>query len=175
MVFSSQQICTSVLVLVFLIIGLVSDVGFGHEGHQTHHHHSGSCESAVHENVNAHSHHQCEHGHVHHHTRHHHHHDEGDVSGVKKLPEELAEEEDLKLDGYGFHHSRDHGHEQAGSELSGVGNPKNEVYVSLFDSLRLSTSSLGSFGRALDSCNGLLTVGELGFPCLPDYFAFNIQ
>lgn len=35
-------------------------------------------------------------------------------------------------------------------------------------------SFFGFLNRPLDSCNGMLTFGELGFSYLPDYFACNI-
>ncbi|KAL8137951.1 hypothetical protein V2J09_003952 [Rumex salicifolius] len=75
--------------------------------------------------------HTCDHGH-HHHDEAHHHHSHGDTSvggQSKKLPEELAEEEDLKL--YGFEsthhhhdhhdHHHDHDHSTADLKLSGAG------------------------------------------------------
>ncbi|KAL2484994.1 IAA-alanine resistance protein 1 [Abeliophyllum distichum] len=75
--------------------------------------------------------HQCNHHNDHDHV----HHDDGDVGVVKKqqqqlLPEELAEEEDLKLYGFGLHHNHDHEHEYGHGrehkhgdfvELSGLG------------------------------------------------------
>ncbi|XP_076945675.1 IAA-alanine resistance protein 1-like [Bidens hawaiensis] len=69
--------------------------------------------------------HKCNHEHHHHH--HHHYHDHGDL-GVKKknmLPEELAEEEDLKME-FMSHHEHGHGHDYyyhggGDSELSGIG------------------------------------------------------
>ncbi|KAH9602950.1 hypothetical protein KSS87_001692 [Heliosperma pusillum] len=88
--------------------------------------------------------HSCSHGHHHHHHHHDHHHDDIiDESMTKKklLPEELAEEEDLKLFGFGFgsdhHHHHDHDHHHTGSQsqslLSGVanGNPSKTVVDSL--------------------------------------------
>lgn len=45
--------------------------------------------------------------------------------------------------------------------------------LSSFDCLQCALL-LVAFGRPLDSCNGLLTLGELGFPYLPDYFAFDL-
>ncbi|CAN4090434.1 unnamed protein product [Withania somnifera] len=82
--------------------------------------------------------HQCSHGHIgHHHDHdghgHHHHHHDG-LSEVKErqLLEELAEEEDLKLYGFGSHdhmdehHHRDghghgHGHGHGVKDLTGLG------------------------------------------------------
>ncbi|KAJ0430764.1 putative zinc/iron permease [Helianthus annuus] len=62
--------------------------------------------------------HQCQHSHeshnhVHaHHHDHHHHHDDGYADlGVKKLPEELAEEEDLRLENNQFMSRIDHGYD----------------------------------------------------------------
>ncbi|KAI7727137.1 hypothetical protein M8C21_008089, partial [Ambrosia artemisiifolia] len=69
--------------------------------------------------------HQCQHSHeshephVHHHHHHHHNHDNGYADlGLKKLPEELAEEEDLKFEFNKFTSRIDHGSD---SELSGIG------------------------------------------------------
>lgn len=64
--------------------------------------------------------HQCNHGHDHDHG--HHHQDQSLVRS--KLPEELAEEEDMKLYGFGFQHEHDHshGHEHFGAlQLSVAG------------------------------------------------------
>lgn len=66
-------------------------------------------------------------GHHHHHDHGHHHEEKG---GNLKLPEELAEEEDLKLYGFGTQYGHDHDHHhhhhvdgQSGqSDLSGLGN-----------------------------------------------------
>lgn len=71
----------------------------------------------------SHAHHHCTHAH-----RHHPH--EDDVSLTSKLlPEELAEEEDMKLYGFGrpyLHHDHDHDHASLGSpHLSGLGNSLN--------------------------------------------------
>lgn len=68
-------------------------------------------------------HHQCTHSHGHHQHAHHHHHDD-DVSVTSKLlPEELAEEEDMRLYGFGRPYV-EHDHESVGSsDLSGLGNP----------------------------------------------------
>ncbi|KAM3281443.1 IAA-alanine resistance protein 1 [Capsicum chacoense] len=72
---------------------------------------------------------QCSHGHVHGHEGHHHHHGHG-MSEVKerKLLEELAEEEDLKLYGFGshgdmddHHHHHHHHHGHGVKDLSGLG------------------------------------------------------
>ncbi|XP_024988123.1 IAA-alanine resistance protein 1 isoform X2 [Cynara cardunculus var. scolymus] len=95
-----------------LLLILVLTVGFNFEasfGHQCQH----SSAPAVHES-HVH-HHNCDHSHGHHH--HHHDHD----LGMKKLPEELAEEEDLRLE-YVSHHDHDHDHYHGGgSELTSVG------------------------------------------------------
>lgn len=68
----------------------------------------------------------------HHHHHHHcsHHHDNHEYEIVQsKLPEELAEEEDLRLYGFESHHGHHHGHEHVSwlhhagnSELSKLGN-----------------------------------------------------
>ncbi|KAL7163276.1 hypothetical protein ACSBR2_039383 [Camellia fascicularis] len=118
MAIHSTQIC-SMVVLVVLGIGFFSNLGFGHEGHS-----SGSSESAVRDD---HAHHHCDHGHGHRHHHHDHHHEERMVESKKLLPEELAEEKDLKLYGFGSHHSHhhhhdhDHHHKHGASELSGAG------------------------------------------------------
>ncbi|XP_050234448.1 IAA-alanine resistance protein 1 [Mercurialis annua] len=65
----------------------------------------------------------CSHGHHHHH---HHHHDEHDDELIQtKLPEELAEEEDMKLYGFSNHdhgHGHGHGHDHHDlNKLTGLG------------------------------------------------------
>lgn len=119
-----------------LKIGLVFAVlvvcGFGvtgaHEelhGHAPHdHHHHGGCRHGHHH----HHHHNHEGEGVYQHGRH------GDVDGGvmkrKLLPEELAEEEDLKLYGFGggdhqhhhHHNDRDYHGAAGDGELSGLGN-----------------------------------------------------
>jgi len=86
------------LLITALVVGLCLDLSWGH---------SGLGVSQVH----------CNHGHDHGH--HHHHHEERSVS---KLPEELAEEEDMKLYRFGFEHDHDHKHFGGASDLSGLGN-----------------------------------------------------
>ncbi|GMH01947.1 hypothetical protein Nepgr_003786 [Nepenthes gracilis] len=61
--------------------------------------------------------HSCNHGH----DDHHHHGNENTISEPKKLPEELAEEEDLKLYEPNFFHEHDHHHLGSVSALSGLG------------------------------------------------------
>ncbi|KAF3969778.1 hypothetical protein CMV_006460 [Castanea mollissima] len=58
------------------------DLSFGHESHA----------------------HNCDHGHHHDHHHHHHHHHEEELLASKMLPEELAEEEDMRLYGFSFEH-----------------------------------------------------------------------
>ncbi|CAI9779151.1 unnamed protein product [Fraxinus pennsylvanica] len=86
--------------------------------------------------------HQC--NHHHHHHPDHVHQDNGDVGVFKKqqqlLPEELAEEEDLKLYGYGLHLHHNHGYETEHKhgdvvELSGLGLWLNAMGCSLLVSL----------------------------------------
>lgn len=74
------------------------------------------------------SHHSCNHGHDHFDHNHDHLNEPKDhkrVGGPKKLPEELAEEEDLKLYGFGSDHLHDHHHDHhnlvVAPELSGAG------------------------------------------------------
>ncbi|KAK9118176.1 hypothetical protein Scep_016269 [Stephania cephalantha] len=78
----------------------------------------------------------------------------GRKNGQSKLPEEIAEEEDLAMYGFGFGHDHEHGgrdHDFRGeSEMSTLGSGHN-CFV--------------------DSCNGLLIIGEPGFANLPDLFA----
>lgn len=104
---------------------------------------SGLCLAAAHGDSCGHSLHDHDHGHNHHHHQHHqcggHHHygheDEDLHVGHgafkkeeirKMLPEELAEEEELKLYGFGggdHHHDHHHHHDGAAgdAELSGIG------------------------------------------------------
>lgn len=107
-----KRIC-SLLLIVVLTVGLNFEASFGQQCQH-------SSEPAIHESHD--HHHNCDHSHDHHHhhhshEQHHHHHD----LGRKKLPEELAEEDDLRLE-YVSHHDHDHDHHHGGdSELSGVG------------------------------------------------------
>lgn len=94
------------LVLV-LFLDLCVETGFSHStpAREDHlHHHGGGCS-----------------GHSHDHDHDHHHHHE-EVKKMK-LPEELAEEEDMRLCGFGpcLHHDHAHDH-QSSSALSGFGN-----------------------------------------------------
>ena len=95
-----------ILLVLFLLLVFCSDLCFGNE----------FCASPVHQHSHGHHHHDhhhdCAHGHNH---LHHHGHDPGVIES--KLPEELAEEEDMKLYGFGNH---DHDHHR-GLELSGLG------------------------------------------------------
>ncbi|XP_071706985.1 IAA-alanine resistance protein 1-like [Rutidosis leptorrhynchoides] len=93
--------------------------------------------------------HQCQHSHDHNHEHHHHHHHDHDHDlSVKKLPEELAEEEDLRMEfmSHLHHHDHDHHHHHDhdhgigngngnGSELTGVGLWINAMGCSLLVSL----------------------------------------
>ncbi|KAL3502129.1 hypothetical protein ACH5RR_036578 [Cinchona calisaya] len=102
----------------FVIFGFgVTAALEGFHGHHHHHHHHDA---------------GCSHGHHHHHDgvgeEVHRHGRHGDVEddGVMKrklLPEELAEEEDLKLYGYGGgdHHHHDHHHHHDGASAAGDG------------------------------------------------------
>lgn len=95
---SLTRFAVSLLVLV-LFLDLCVDTGLSHstparEDH-VHHHHGGGCS---------------------------HSHDDHHEEEVKmKLPEELAEEEDMRLCGFGpcLHHDHDH---ESSSHLSGFGN-----------------------------------------------------
>ena len=88
-----RQIGGVVLVTALVVALNCLDLSFGHES-QAHHHH-------------------CDHGH------HHHHHEEERLAS-KLLPEELAEEEDMRLYGFGFEHDRILDR-FAFSDLSGLG------------------------------------------------------
>lgn len=90
-------ISSSLALLTVSILALTLKITFAHD--------TGSCTSPAHDNhLHSHSHthshtHQCDHGHHHHHSHDHH-------ETRRKLPEELAEEEDLKLgfDSYYYDH-----------------------------------------------------------------------
>ncbi|OIT21355.1 PREDICTED: IAA-alanine resistance protein 1 [Nicotiana attenuata] len=84
--------------------------------------------------------HQCNHGHGHDHDHQGHHHHHHGMSEVKqrKLPEELAEEEDLKLLGFGSHDDVDVHHHHNGhgaKDLTGLGLWVNAMGCSLLVSL----------------------------------------
>ncbi|KAB5544902.1 hypothetical protein DKX38_013014 [Salix brachista] len=111
-----------ILLVLFLLLVFCSDLCFGNE----------FCASPVHQHSHGHHHHDhhhdCAHGHDHHH--HHHEHDPGVIES--KLPEELAEEEDMKLYGFG-NHDHDHHDHHRGLELSGLvkGKPSKAIVDSL--------------------------------------------
>ncbi|CAL1386223.1 unnamed protein product [Linum trigynum] len=90
-----------------------------HHGHHHHHDDGGQCGG-------------------HHHHNHHHDHDHGEEMEYK-LPEELAEEEDMKLYGFGNYHAHDehdhHLHSDSHSKLSGLGLWINALGCSLLVSL----------------------------------------
>ena len=92
-----RQIGGVVLVTALVVALNCLDLSFGHESHAHHHH--------------------CDHGH---HDDHHHHHHEEERLASKLLPEELAEEEDMRLYGFGFEHDRILDR-FAFSDLSGLG------------------------------------------------------
>ncbi|KAM2558898.1 hypothetical protein TB1_010307 [Malus domestica] len=109
-----------VLVAVALVVGHCSDLSFvsgfsasaAHEPHTQHH----GCSHAHHH----------DHGHGHssgHSHSHGHGHQEERLLATSKLPEELAEEEDMKLYGFEFHqHVHGHDHEHFGApQLSVLG------------------------------------------------------
>ncbi|XP_071724184.1 IAA-alanine resistance protein 1-like [Rutidosis leptorrhynchoides] len=107
------------LFLIF-VFGLCLDLVIG----------SGSCMSPAVE-------HHHDHHHDHHNCDHHHHGIEKEETFSKLLPEELAEEEDMKLYGFGpingdHHHDQAHGHD---SNLSGLGLWVNALGCSLLVSL----------------------------------------
>lgn len=90
------------LVLFSLGYGQSPSCGFTDAGSSHHHHHGGD------------------------HTPHHHHHlhdhENGEIR-LRKLPEELAEEQDLEFEGFDHHHQHHHRHEhdEHDVELSPVG------------------------------------------------------
>ncbi|CAL5354599.1 unnamed protein product [Camellia sinensis] len=141
------------LVLVVLGVGFCSNLGFGHEGHS-----SGSSESAVRDD---HAHHHCDHGHGHRHHHHDHHHEERMVESKKLLPEELAEEEDLKLYGFGSHHGQhhhhdhdhDHHHEHGALELSGARLWIHAMGCSLLAGAMLGDAFLHQLPHAFEKIN----------------------
>lgn len=133
-----RQICPGLLFVLLLISGLCVSAVHGHSAAEQcshgHDHHHGDAE---HGHASTH---QCSHGHGHghDHDHHHHHHSGAEVNKRKLLPEELAEEEDLKLYGFGtrdehHHHHHDHGH--VDSELSGLGLWLHAMSCSLLVSL----------------------------------------
>ncbi|KAF3966264.1 hypothetical protein CMV_009617 [Castanea mollissima] len=93
-----RQIGGAVLVTALVVALCCLDLSFGHESHAHH----------------------CDHGHHHDHHHHQHHHHEEERLASKLLPEELAEEEDMRLYGFGFEH--DHILDRfPASDLSGLG------------------------------------------------------
>ncbi|THU57809.1 hypothetical protein C4D60_Mb03t07460 [Musa balbisiana] len=89
--------------LLFLVLSLIflaaASVG-----------HSSSCPFSPAVDLDDHHHHDHDHDHDHHCGHHHHHDRHGEIRG-SKLPEELAEEEDLMtLDGLDHHHHNEHHH-----------------------------------------------------------------
>ncbi|XP_050275654.1 IAA-alanine resistance protein 1 isoform X1 [Quercus robur] len=104
-----RQIGGAVLVTALVVALSCLDLSFGHESHAHHHH--------------------CDHGH-----HHHHHHHEEERLASKLLPEELAEEEDMRLYGFGFEHDRILDR-FAFSDLSGLGLWVNALGCSLLVSM----------------------------------------
>ncbi|KAK9106662.1 hypothetical protein Syun_022673 [Stephania yunnanensis] len=92
----------SVLILVSLAASCCLDLCFGQESRV-----SPAGDSSIHR-CNHGQDHGHGHGHGHHHHHHHHHHHR-EQSGQSKLPEEIAEEEDLAMYGFGFAHDHEHG------------------------------------------------------------------
>ncbi|XP_023550023.1 IAA-alanine resistance protein 1 isoform X2 [Cucurbita pepo subsp. pepo] len=94
-----------------LLLGFLLDLTFAHASHGHHH-----C-------THAHGDHSHSHAHDHHdHDHHHHHHRHGEDLSVrsKLLPEELAEEEDMKLFGFGRPYINVDHQSVESSELSGL-------------------------------------------------------
>ncbi|KAL9454093.1 hypothetical protein AB3S75_009654 [Citrus x aurantiifolia] len=123
--------CKKKLILLVLALVLVSNLDLGSGG--------GFCATPVHGKDHGHDH-QCDHGHHHHDHDHDHQHKEKKML----LPEELAEEEDMKLYGFGSYfghdHDHDHGHSHhhhhdRDSQLSGLALWVNALGCSLLVSL----------------------------------------
>lgn len=122
--------CKKKLILLVLALVLVSNLDLGSGG--------GFCATPVQGKGHGHDH-QCDHGHHHHDHDHDHQHKEKKML----LPEELAEEEDMKLYGfgpyYGHDHDHDHGHSHhhhdRDSQLSGLALWVNALGCSLLVSL----------------------------------------
>lgn len=114
MAFLSKQILLPVIVIVLVIL-LNLNLSFAHS--------SGSCASEVHEDHGpSHAHHHCDHEIGHRRHDHHHQQDDREMVWKKKLPEELAEEENLKLLGFASDH-HDHEHKDYSDlGLTGFGN-----------------------------------------------------
>ncbi|KAH9794345.1 IAA-alanine resistance protein 1 [Citrus sinensis] len=118
--------CKKKLILLVLALVLVSNLDLGSGG--------GFCATPVHGKDHGHDH-QCDHGH------HHHDHDHQHKEKKMLLPEELAEEEDMKLYGFGpyYGHDHDHGHSHhhhdSDSQLSGLALWVNALGCSLLVSL----------------------------------------
>lgn len=107
--FSQNQISFSLLLLLLSgrVLGSASDLCSQ----------PGSCSTPVVDHHHHDHHHSCDH---HHHL--HHDHPKHDGERRKLLPEELAEEEDMLLYGFGpVHHDHGHGHSVDHSRLSGLG------------------------------------------------------
>lgn len=113
-------ISSSLALLTISILALTSSITFAHD--------TGSCTSHVHHNdVHSHSHthtQQCDHGH-HHHDHHHH-------DTRRKLPEELAEEEDLKLGFDSYYYDVDDHHIQDLTGLGTIFHFSGLIYISKF-------------------------------------------
>ena len=145
MAFSNKEMATVLFVVLGLGFGLFLDLSSGFK----------VSASGVHESRVGH---HCDHGHDHHHHHHHDHHHHHKQSSVEfKLPEELAEEEDMKLYGFGSH-SQDHDHEHFGIlQLSGPGNSSNFRCIGLVQWLKWS----GWFLGLIDKCNLCITAVHL--------------
>lgn len=120
--------CKKKLILLVLALVLDSNLDLGSGG--------GFCATPVNGKDHGHDH-QCDHGH------HHHDHDHQHKEKKMLLPEELAEEEDMKLYGFGPYYGRDHDHDHGhshhhhdrDSQLSGLALWVNALGCSLLVSL----------------------------------------
>ncbi|KAL5830066.1 hypothetical protein ACOSQ3_019534 [Xanthoceras sorbifolium] len=104
MSFCKKQILSVLLLVSGLVLGSCLDLCSG----------SGSCATPVHGEDRGH--HHCDHGHDHHHDGHQH------KETRMLLPEELAEEEDMRLYGFWPYHDHDHDHDHVDhTQLFGLG------------------------------------------------------
>ncbi|KAA3462739.1 IAA-alanine resistance protein 1 [Gossypium australe] len=143
-------------------------------------------------------HHHCDHGHGHDH-HHHQRHVEEEEKKKMMLPEELAEEEDMKLYGFGPYlddHDHDHDHDHHHQDLSSLASVtcsqkvnSEGLVCSRFNQMLsgippcFSSYCEGKLALApytypfiwpLVTRIGLFALSKLGFSCLPDYFTRDI-
>lgn len=139
MALSRKRVESALLLVGLVLFGSCLDLGTGHQHHA--HSHSGSCAS---DSEAHHRHCGDAHDHDHHHHHAHHHDDNEKMVDARKLPEELAEEEDMKLYGFGLPHDHGHDHHDHGhhhyigaTELSGLGILFLSIFALAFFSIRI--------------------------------------